>query len=175
MKITNMIIPDLKLIEPEPREDFRGEIARFFCQTEYQNSGIAFNLTQAYQSWSKLKHTLRGLHYQRQPKAEDKLIQCLRGVIFDVALDLRPKSPTYGRWASQILDADNQKLFFVPKGFAHGFMTLTDNCMIQCLSTTAYSPDYEAGIRWNDQRFMIKWPSNEPILSDKDKGWPLTN
>ena len=175
MKITKTKIEGLLLIDLEPRRDDRGSLERFFCLKEFADNGIDFNLVQAYQSVSKFKHTLRGLHYQKDPKAEDKIIQCLRGLIYDVAVDLRQDSPTYQQWVAQELSGESRKLFLVPKGFAHGYLTLTEDCLVQCLASEFYSPEHEAGVRWNDPFFNIQWPTINPILSEKDKNWLLTS
>lgn len=169
MQFIKTKIDGLLIIKAEPRSDQRGSLERFFCQQELAVQGITFNLAQAYQSTSLLKNTLRGLHYQKSPKAEIKIIQCLRGAIFDVAVDLRPGSATYGQWESVELSSDNKTLFLIPQYFAHGYLTLTNDCLVQCLGSEFYSPEQESGLLWNDPALNIAWPTNEPILSDKDK------
>jgi dTDP-4-dehydrorhamnose 3,5-epimerase len=113
------------------------------------------------------------MHFQKEPKAEDKLIQCLNGAIYDVAVDLRKNSPTYGRWEAVELSEENKKMFLIPKGFAHGVQTLTDNCRMQYFVSEFYSPEYESGVRWNDPLFNVKWPLAPTVISEKDKNWPL--
>jgi dTDP-4-dehydrorhamnose 3,5-epimerase len=173
MLFTKTKIDGLLIINIESKADHRGSLDRFFCQHELAEHGIDFTLAQAYRSTSLLKNTLRGLHYQTSPKSEIKIIQCLRGAIFDLVIDLRPDSATYGQWQSVELTADNQALLLVPQHCAHGYMTLTDNCLVECLASEFYAPEYEAGVRWNDPAFQITWPNSNPIVSDKDQGWAL--
>lgn len=165
-------IEGLYIIELEPRFDERGFFARNFCIKELAELGISYEIKQINRSLTKNKGMIRGMHFQKAPKAEDKIVQCLRGAIYDVAIDLRPGSPTYGRWEGQELTEENKKMFLIPKGFAHGFQALTDNSEIQYFVTEFYSPEHEGGVRWNDQAFNINWPIKNPVLSEKDKNWP---
>ena len=119
------------------------------------------------------KGTIRGLHYQSSPRREDKIVQCLAGAIFDVALDLRRNSPTFGKWVGEVLSAENKKMLLIPKGCAHAFQTLERDTLVEYFVTEYYSPDKEKGIRWNDPTFKIKWPITRAKLSDKDASWPL--
>jgi len=166
-------IKGLYIVEPELKIDERGNFQRIFCQEELSKYGIKFNIRQINQSLSKKRGTLRGLHFQKPPKAEDKIVQCLKGAIYDVAVDLRKNSPTYGRWVAVELSEENKKMFLIPKGFAHGFQTLTDNCEVQYFVSEFYFPEYERGICWNDPFLNIDWPIKNPILSKKDQNWPL--
>lgn len=161
------------IIELDPRKDKRGYFIRLFAKEELKKLGISFNIVHINESKTLKKGTIRGLHLQKKPKQEDKIIRCLKGKIFDVAVDLRKNSPTYGQWISQILTEDNNKLFLVPKGFAHGFQALTNNCIIQYFVTQYYSPASERGVRWDDPLLSISWPIDNPILSDKDNSWPF--
>ena len=163
----------LYIIELEPKLDERGHLVRIFCKEEFAKTGIEFNIVQANHSLTKKKGTVRGMHFQKFPKTEDKIIQCLRGAVYDVAIDLRENSLTYGKWLAVELSEENKKMFFVPKGFAHGFQTLADNCEMQYFMSEFYSPAHSLGIRWNDPYFNIAWPIKNPILSEKDKNWPL--
>lgn len=163
----------LYIIEPELKIDERGYFARIFCRKELAKIGLNFEIVQMNRSLTEKKGTIRGMHFQKPPKVEDKIIQCLKGVIYDVAIDLRKNSLTFGQWMAVELSEENKKMFFIPKGFAHGFQTLTDNCTISYFMSEFYSPKYEGGVRWNDPFFNIKWPIKNPILSEKDKNWPL--
>lgn len=166
-------IEGLYVIEPEFKVDERGYFGRIFCMEELKKAGLDFNLAQASLSFNKKKGTIRGMHFQKEPKAEDKIVQCVRGAIYDVAVDLRPDSATYGKWVAEELNEDNKKMFYIPKGFAHGFQTITDDCLVQYLMSEFYSPEHASGVRWNDPFFGITWPIKNPILSKKDMEWPL--
>ena len=173
MKIIETKIKGLYVIELEPRIDERGFFARVFCKKELAKIGFNFDMVQINESLNKTKGTLRGMHFQKEPKAEDKIVQCIRGAIYDVAIDLRQKSLTYGRWVAEELTEDNRKMFLIPKGFAHGFQTLTDNCEIFYFMSEFYSSEHSSGVRWDDPFFKIKWPIKNPFLLEKDKNWPL--
>ena len=173
MKFKETKLKGLYIIEPEIHFDDRGYFARIFCKQELSKTGIDFNIVQANRSLNKKQGTIRGMHFQKPPKAENKIIQCIKGKIYDVAIDLRQDSPTYGEWVAEELSEENKKMFLIPKGFAHGFQTLTDSCEILYFMSEFYSPQYESGVRWNDPFFNIKWPIKDPILSEKDKNWLL--
>lgn len=163
----------LFVIEPEAKTDERGYFARTFCQEEFAGSEIDFNIVQINHSFTNKKGTIRGMHFQKEPNAEDKMVQCIRGAIYDVAMDLRADSPTYGKWLAEELNEENRKMFFIPKGFAHGFQTLTNNCEVQYLMSEFYSPESSSGVRFDDPLFDIKWPLPPTLISEKDKNWPL--
>jgi len=169
MKFKETKLKGLYIIEPEIHFDDRGYFARIFCKQELSKTGIDFNIVQANRSLNKKQGTIRGMHFQKPPKVEDKIIQCIKGKIYDVAIDLRQDSPTYGEWVAEELSEENKKMFLIPKGFAHGFQTLTDNCEILYFMSEFYSSQYESGVRWNDPFFNIK----DPVVSEKDKNWPL--
>jgi dTDP-4-dehydrorhamnose 3,5-epimerase len=173
MKFKETKIKGLYLIEPEPKNDKRGYLMRTFCQKELKNIGLQFKIVQATQTLTKKKNTIRGMHFQKAPKAEAKIVQCLRGAIYDVAVDLRSNSPTYGKWLAEELSEKNKKMLLIPKGFAHGFQTLADNCEIQYFMSEFYSTKSASGLRFNDPSLNIKWPLKNPILSEKDHNWPL--
>jgi len=173
MKFEEAKLKGLCVIEPEIRVDERGYFARIFCKQELSKIGIDFNIVQINRSLNKKQGIIRGMHFQKPPKAEDKIIQCIKGKIYDVAIDLRQDSPTYGEWFAEELSEENKKMFLIPKGFAHGFQTLTDSCEILYFMSEFYSPQYESGVRWDDPFFNIKWPIKDSILSEKDKNWPL--
>lgn len=166
-------IDGLYIIKPELKIDERGYFARIFCEEEFKKNSLVFRIVQANQSLTKRKGTIRGMHFQKPPKAEDKIVFCIQGAIYDVAIDLRQNSPTYGQWVAEELSEENKKMFLIPKGFAHGFQLLTDESEVLYFLSEFYSPEYETGVRWNDPFFNIKWPIENPILSEKDKNWPL--
>jgi len=166
-------IKGLYVIELEPKIDERGDFVRTFCKDELAKNGLFFDIVQANQSLTKKKGAIRGMHFQKEPKDEAKIIQCLKGKIYDVAIDLRKGSETYGQWVSQELSEENGKMFFLPKGFAHGFQTLDSNCRVQYSMSELYYPEFASGVRWNDSSLKIKWPVKNPILSERDKNWPL--
>ena len=173
MKFNETKIKGLYIINTEPKIDERGYLMRIFCEKELKKNGLEFKIVQASQTLTKKKGIIRGMHFQKSPKAEDKIVQCLKGAIYDVAIDLRTDSPTYGKWVVEELRENNKKMFFIPKGFAHGFQSLTNNCEIQYFMSEFYSPKYTSGVCWNDPFFNIKWPIKNPILSKKDKNWSL--
>lgn len=156
-------------IELNKKGDERGFFARLFCINEYDTLGLDNNIVQINNSLSATKGTLRGMHYQLAPKAETKIVRCIRGALYDVILDLRKDSPTFGKWYSVELSAENRRMMYVPKGFAHGFLTLVDNTEAFYLVTEFYAPDSERGVRWNDPKFNLKWPFEPLVISDKDR------
>jgi len=167
-------IEGLYIIEPELNNDERGYFTRTFCKEEFIKAiGIDFDIKQISRSLTLKKGSIRGMHFQRKPKAEAKIVQYLKGAIYDVAIDLRKNSPTYGQWVAEKLNEKNKKMFLIPKGFAHGFQTLANNCEVQYFMSEFYSPEYGSGACWNDPFFNIKWPIKKSILSEKDKNWPL--
>ncbi len=172
MKITQTKLKGVFVIELEPREDERGYFARVFAKEELKKVGVDFSIVHINRSLSKEKGVIRGLHYQNAPKGEDKIVQCLTGSIFDVAVDIREDSQTYGDWFGVDLTAENKKMLLLPKGCAHGFQTLEKNTTVEYFVTQYYEPSFEAGIRYNDPKFNIKWPIKEPILSEKDENLP---
>ncbi len=157
------------LIDLEKRGDERGFFARAFCAKEFAAHGLATHFVQVNNSLSATKGTLRGMHYQLAPKAETKLVRCIRGALFDVILDLRRGSPTFGRSFGAELTADNRRMMYVPKGFAHGFITLSDAAESFYLVDEFYAPEFERGVRWNDPKFNIQWPIQPVVISDKDR------
>ncbi len=160
-------IPDVMIIKPECFYDERGFFTEIYKREEFEKFGINANFVQVNQSRSK-KDVLRGLHYQLNPMAQGKLIRVLNGEIFDVAVDIRKGSPWYGKWVSARLSSDNRKMLYAPKGFAHGFLVLSQTADIEYYCDEIYSPDHERGIIWNDSELAIEWPVKKPILSKKD-------
>lgn len=157
------------VINLEKKEDERGFFARYFCEKEFLSKGLNTRWVQINNSESKQVGTLRGLHYQREPKGEVKLIRCLKGAIWDVVVDLRHKSATYGKWFGEKLSDKNRTMMYVPKGFAHGFISLEPNTEILYLVSEFYTPDLEGTLIWNDLGIGINWPIEPSVISDKDK------
>ena len=157
------------LIDLEKLGDDRGFFARAFCEQEFAAQGLVSRFVQVNNSLSADKGTLRGMHYQLAPKAETKLVRCIRGSLWDAIIDLRPDSPTFGQHFGAELSAENRRMMYVPKGFAHGFITLQKNTEAFYFVDEAYAPDVERGIRWNDPQFGIEWPAEPAVLSDKDR------
>jgi dTDP-4-dehydrorhamnose 3,5-epimerase len=160
------------LIEPERRADDRGFFARTFCEAEFAAAGLVTRYVQANVSGNPRAGTLRGLHYQVAPHAEVKLVRCTRGAIFDVILDLRPRSPSYRRWQGFELTAEAGTLLYVPEGFAHGYQTLRDDTEVAYQVSRAYAPGAERGLRHDDPAFGIRWPLPVTAISEKDAAWP---
>jgi dTDP-4-dehydrorhamnose 3,5-epimerase len=165
-------LQDAFLIELNKREDERGFFARLFCSDEFSRNGLESSFIQANNSLSTDQGTLRGLHYQLASAAETKLVRCIQGSLFDVILDLRDSSPTFGNWFGTILSQENRKMMYVPKGFAHGFLTLAPNSEVIYLVSAPYSKELERGIRWNDPRFHIEWPEPPRVISERDAKHP---
>jgi len=172
MVITKTKIEGVYVLDLEPRADSRGYFARVFAKEELAKQGVSYDIVHINRSLTIDKGTIRGLHYQKSPKEEDKIVQCLTGSIFDVALDLREDSKTYGQWVGEILSAENKKMLLIPKGFAHGFQTLEENALVEYFVTEYYAPECEIGIRWNDPFHKIAWPIQEAQVSEKDGKWP---
>jgi len=164
-------IPEVILIEPKSFPDKRGFFMETYKQSEFAKSGIKEKFVQENHSQSK-KNVLRGLHYQDRPKAQAKLVRCVSGEIFDVAVDIRKNSPTYGKWVGVVLSEKNKKEIFIPEGFAHGFCVLSEKAEIIYKTSREYSPKYEKGVIWNDPAINIKWPVKNPLISEKDSQWP---
>jgi dTDP-4-dehydrorhamnose 3,5-epimerase len=156
------------VIELERLEDERGFFARSWCADEYSRKGLEAKVVQANVSLNKQSGTLRGMHYQAPPFAESKVVSCTRGAIYDVIIDLRAGSSTFLRWFGVELNADNRKTLYVPKFFAHGFLTLQDHSEVTYLISEFYSPQHARGVRWNDGLFGIRWPKIPQVLSVKD-------
>ncbi|MGL5530478.1 MAG: dTDP-4-dehydrorhamnose 3,5-epimerase [Culicoidibacterales bacterium] len=175
MKATKTNLPGVFVIEPNVFGDHRGWFMESYNQAGFEAAtGMKIEFIQDNQSFSAQVGTLRGLHYQLAPKAQTKLIRCTRGRIYDVAVDIRPESETYGQWFGIELSEENKKQLLVPKGFAHGFMTLTPDVEVQYKVDELYSPEHDRGIIWNDPSIGIEWPLDvTPVLSAKDEAAPL--
>jgi dTDP-4-dehydrorhamnose 3,5-epimerase len=168
MKATPLNIPDVLLIEPQVFGDNRGFFFESFNQNKFEEAiGKKINFVQDNHSKS-VKGVLRGLHYQLPPKAQGKLVRVIQGEVFDVAVDLRQSSPTFGKWVGEILSGDNKKQMWIPEGFAHGFLTLSDTAEFLYKTTDFYSKDHEEAIQWNDETIRIDWPTKDVSLSSKD-------
>lgn len=172
-----MIFTETKLkgafiIEIDGFQDKRGLFARVFCQREFEAHGLNANVVNTNVSRSVHKATLRGMHFQRQPMAESKLVRCTKGALYDVIIDLRPNSPTYKEWIGVELTEQNYRMLYVPEGFAHGFQTLVEQTEACYQVSQFYAPDHEGGVRWDDPNFDIKWPLAPSVMSEKDQNWP---
>ena len=172
MKVLPAAIAEVLLIEPDLYGDRRGYFYESYNKQTYADNGLAFDFVQDNESMSIEAGTIRGLHYQLEPYAQTKLVRVLNGAIFDVAVDLRPGSPTFGQWTGEILSADNKRQLLIPKGFAHGFCTLEPNTQVAYKVDSWYSREHERGIRYDDPDIGIDWPTVNPILSDKDAASP---
>lgn len=168
MKFRETVLKGAYLIDLEQRADERGFFARSFCKQEYRQLALDSNIVQINNSFSARKGTLRGMHYQLAPKAETKIIRCIRGGIYDAILDLRPDSSTFGKHFAAELSSENRTMLYVPKGFAHGFLSLVDDTEIVYFVTEYYDQMHERCIRWNDLRFSIPWPFEPAMISEKD-------
>lgn len=172
MKFHLTTLKDAVLIDLERRGDERGFFARTFCVDEFAAQGLPTEFVQQNMSFSAARGTLRGMHFQSAPHGEDKLIRCVRGGIVDIIVDLRPDSPSYKAWEGFELTEENKRMLLVPKGFAHGFQSITDNVEVTYLSSAKYAPAAERGVRWNDPAFGITWPLEPTEVSEKDRSWP---
>jgi dTDP-4-dehydrorhamnose 3,5-epimerase len=164
-------LPGVIVISPKVYGDGRGFFMETYKRSEFEAAGIDVLLVQENHSRSGAG-TLRGLHYQREPKAQAKLVRVVHGAIYDVAVDIRHESPTFGRWVAMTLSAENRKSLYVPAGFAHGFCVTTDTAEVIYLTSDEYAPELEHGIPWNDPALAIPWPVTEPMLSPRDQTWP---
>lgn len=164
-------IPDLMLIEPKVFGDKRGFFMETFKLSDFRANGIYGDFVQDNMSRSQ-RGVLRGLHYQLSPKAQGKLVMTVKGAVFDVAVDIRKGSPYYGKWVAKELSEGNRLMFWIPPGFAHGFLTLSSYAEIVYKTTEEYAPEYERGIIWNDPTIGIEWPSVSPLLSERDAALP---
>ena len=173
--ISNTALKDLHSLQRKPLGDERGYLERLFCTEELQAILSGKHIMQINHTFTKKKGTVRGLHYQHPPHAETKLVMCLQGEVFDVALDLRHNSPTFLQWHGELLSADNHKTLHIPEGFAHGFQTLTDNCELIYLHTAAYNAEAEDALNAQDPRLAINWPLEITELSSRDLNHPLIN
>lgn len=165
-------LPGVFLIEPERHTDERGYFARSFCVDELARAGLHTEFPQGNTSYNLRRHTLRGLHYNEAPHGEVKIVSCTAGAIFDVAVDLRAGSPTRLRWCGVELTPDSGAQLYIPAGFAHGFLTLTDHATVEYRMGARYAPGAARGVRWNDPRFAITWPAPPVVIAERDATYP---
>lgn len=173
MHFTATTLPGVWLIDPDRREDERGFLARTFCEQEFGVRGLNTRWPQCNLTLTRRRGMIRGLHFQADPKPEIKLVRCVAGAVFDVVVDVRRGTPTFGRWEGFEFSADNARALYVPAGFAHGFQCLTDNCQLYYHMSEFYVPELARGVRWNDPQVGIRWPLAEGELSARDRGLPL--
>lgn len=164
---------DVYILEPKVFGDSRGWFMESWSKRTMENAGLFYDFIQDNQSFSAMKGTLRGLHFQKGKDSQAKLVRCTRGAVLDVAVDLRKGSPTYKKWASVELSAENKRQFLIPRGFAHAFLTLTDDVEFQYKADNFYAPASDRNIRWNDPEIGVKWGIENPILSEKDQKAPM--
>jgi len=160
------------IIDIEPISDERGFFARAFCRREFGARGLPSDFVQENVGFSPRKGTLRGLHFQREPHAEAKLVRCTGGTVWDVAADIRRGSATFGRWVAVELTAENRRMLYVPEGCAHGYLTLCDDAEVRYLTTHEYVPDAASGVRFDDPALAVDWPAEIELVSAGDRGWP---
>ena len=170
---TPTALQGLLAVERQRLADRRGFLSRMYCAQEFSALGFAEPVAQINMTLTRQRGAVRGLHFQHPPYAEDKLVSCIHGMIFDVAVDLRSESKTFLKWHGEILSAENCKSLLIPKGFAHGFQTLLDNTEVCYQMSASYAPDCARGIRWNDPRLGIEWPLSDRIQSQRDQDLPL--
>lgn len=175
MHFTKTNLQGAYLIDLDKKGDDRGFFARFYCAKEFADHGLDNHFVQVNNSLSAYKGTLRGMHYQLHPKAESKLVRCIKGSLYDVIIDLRKDSPSFGQSYGCELTAENRRMMYVPKGFGHGFITLSDATEVLYLVSEFYEPELERGIRWNDPYFNISWPIDPVTISPKDAQHPDFN
>jgi dTDP-4-dehydrorhamnose 3,5-epimerase len=172
MIFTATEIPGVVLITPERIPDERGFFVKTWGQDDFEVNGLNPRMVQRNVSYNRKKGTLRGMHFQRPPHAEAKLISAIVGAIYDVALDLRRDSATYGKWVARELRSETGEMLYIPEGCAHGFMTLADGTLTEYLISAYYAPDASGGVRWDDPAFTIEWPMQPTVISARDGSWP---
>ena len=172
MRFSPTVLPDVLLVEVSAQSDERGLFARTCDTALFAAHGLPTAWPQCNTSFNHRRGTLRGMHYQAEPHPEPKLVRCTRGRVFDVAVDLRPASPDFRRWVGLELSADRRNALYIPPGFAHGFLTLEDECEVFYQMGASYVPDAARGVRWNDPAFAIGWPFEPAVISARDAGLP---
>ena len=173
MHFTETPIAGAQIIDPSPHQDDRGRFMRAWCAREFAEHGIDFVPVQANMGFSQRKGTVRGMHYQEAPALEAKLVRCTRGSMFDVVLDLRPESPSYGKWYGAELSAENGRMLYLPESCAHGYQTLEDATEMYYMASAFYTPGAARGVRFDDLAFGIQWPLAPGAVSEQDRNWPL--
>jgi dTDP-4-dehydrorhamnose 3,5-epimerase len=172
MRFTETVVSGAFVVEPDLIEDERGFFARIWCQQEFRVHGLNPELVQCSISFNRAKGTLRGLHYQMAPHDEAKVVRCTMGAIYDVALDLRPDSSTFGAHEAVVLTARNRRMLYVPEGCAHGFLTLEDDTEVAYQMSEFYAPGAARGVRWDDPAFAIRWPDDVRVIAERDRTYP---
>lgn len=172
MRFAATSIPEVLVLEPERHVDERGYFVRTWCGRELAERGLEQRLAQCSASFNPRRGTLRGLHYQAPPRAEVKIVRCIRGAAWDVAVDLRPGSPTLFRWIAVELSPENGRALYIPRGFAHGFLTMQDGTELAYQISEEYSPAHARGARWDDPALAIRWPAPVDLMSERDRGYP---
>jgi dTDP-4-dehydrorhamnose 3,5-epimerase len=162
-------IPGVYEVSLDLQQDQRGFFARSWCEAEFASRGLNSRLVQCNISFNASKGTLRGLHYQEQPHQEAKLVRCTQGAVYDVAVDLRPESPSFKSWHAAVLSAENRRMLYIPEGCGHGFLTLADQTEIFYQMSEFYRPESARGVRWNDPAFQIEWPEEVKVISERDR------
>lgn len=173
MIVEPLALAGVFLVRPRRHADQRGFFARTYCRQIFQDHGLEDCAVQCSISVNIACGTLRGLHYQRQPHSETKLVRCARGAVYDVVLDIQPRSPTFGQWCGIELSEENGHALYIPHGFAHGFLTLHNNVEVHYQMAEAYAPGFAAGVRWNDPSLAIEWPLAPTVINDRDRELPL--
>lgn len=171
MKLKKTRFDGLFIIEIDKFDDERGYLCKFFDKETFAKAGISFNLTQVKYVHTKSKSTIRGMHFQERPFAEDKIVRITKGEVFEVVVDIRKKSKTYGKWFGMKFSSNDKTGMLIPKGFAHGYQTLTDECEVLYLMTGKFSEESNKGYRWDDPYFAIRWPMAPTAIAEKDKAW----
>jgi dTDP-4-dehydrorhamnose 3,5-epimerase len=169
---TETRIPGAWIVDITPLHDERGFFAMTWAASEFATRGLEGSLAQCNLAFTRRKGTLRGMHYQRAPHEQVKLVRCDRGAVLDVVVDLRPHSPTFRQWDSVELSAENRRMLYIPGGLAHGYITLTDDAEVFYQASTPWAPQAEAGVRWDDAAFHITWPVTPVVISERDATWP---
>lgn len=172
MKLTATAIPGVTVVEVSPHADDRGLFARTYDAALFAEAGLPTHWPQCNTSWNPKRGTLRGMHYQAEPRPEPKLVRCTRGRVFDVAVDLRPDSPTFKAWVGVELSADTRAALYIPPGCAHGFLTLEDGCEVFYQMGESYVPELARGVRWDDPAFAIAWPTRPLLIGARDAAYP---
>jgi dTDP-4-dehydrorhamnose 3,5-epimerase len=173
MRFMETGILDARVMDPSPHQDERGRFLRAWCAREFAEHGLDFVPVQANLGFSKTAGIVRGMHFQVAPATEAKLVRCTRGAIFDVVVDLRPQSPSYGEWYGVEITAENGRMLYVPANCAHGYQTLEDCTDIYYMTSAFYAPSAVRGVRFDDPAFGIQWPLVPTLVSDQDRNWPL--
>ena len=173
MIFTELALRGAYVVDIDRREDERGFFARSFCREEFARHGLSTEISQCNVSFNHRKGTLRGMHYQIPPKSEAKTVRCTRGTVYDVIVDLRDGSPTWGQWISVNLSENNSRMLYIPEGFAHGFQTLEDDSELFYQMFAPYSPEHARGARWDDPALRIDWPLPDLIISERDRAFPM--